>query len=70
MDQGLERREGRSMKSDAAIDRERVKEAYIGTTLTISRLRSDAEYDLIPYYEGRRDALLALLEPQDVETHG
>lgn len=55
----------------AAIPRERVKDAYDKAALDCARIVSWADdddgYDLdcLPYYEGRRDALKALLEPDD-----
>ena len=61
----------------AAISRERVREEYEKAALTVSRIRSEeldddyyADDDTLAYYEGRRDALRALLEPQEVEASG
>ena len=52
------------------IPREVVQEAYDKAALTVSRIRSDeldnpdwGDDDSLAYYEGRRDALKALLEP-------
>jgi len=49
---------------------DRVREAYDSAALTVSRIRSEEQddnegddLDLLPYYEGKRDALKALLEP-------
>lgn len=63
----------------AAISHERVREEYDKAALTCSRIKSDAindwrdndgdDLDLLPYYEGRRDALHALLNPEEV-CHG
>lgn len=53
------------------IPREVVQEAYDAAALTVARIRSDDLNDdhwdddgTLPYYEGKRDALRALLEPQ------
>lgn len=49
----------------------RVREEYDKAALAVSRIRSDELNDdywdddgTLPYYEGKRDALKALLEPQ------
>lgn len=56
--------------SATPIDRAVVQDAYDQAALAVSRIRSgamDDEYwnddDTLAYYEGRRDALKALLEP-------
>ena len=60
--------EGRGNLNAASIPRHVVQEAYDAAALTVSRLNSYAEdMDLLPYYEGRRDALRKLLEPQEAD---
>jgi len=56
-----------------SIDRSRVQKRYDAAALAISRIRSDEingdgdDLDLLPYYEGKRDALRELLEPVDAD---
>lgn len=59
------------------IPRRRVQEEYDKAVLTVSRINSWAsdpegvdDLDMLPYYEGQRDALHRLLEPEEVEANG
>lgn len=67
--------------NDETIPRALVEECHAAAQLTVARISSGhddedgfVDYDLLPYYEGRRDALHALLvavspgHPQERKT--
>lgn len=61
------------MSESAAISREHIKRLADSAAIAVSRAQSDvlngyADEDTVTYYEGRRDALKALLEPEEVEA--
>lgn len=51
-----------------AISRAKVRESYEHAVHLVVKVGSDYNFAMLPYYEGRRDALRELLEPEEAES--